>query len=751
MAAAIGVISKAGFKFESGNYGVAISLGSGDQLYFSGSSWNLSNVFQNQPQSAVYGGNASQKISRIIEGSISISPTYKSIALLTAALGDSAKSFSPQQVALGVYQHYINPGFVRTRTPDYFDDNSDTSIYSRGTLCVDNGVSIWQIDGSYIESWSFSVRNGRVSFSFNISGRELKFDPSTNNSSSSWTLPESETLYETNLEIYLKPLNQINIPVLMTLNVTDAGGNGNIFVQAFEYAAENLADRLEGLLNANGTLNGVYKVKFNHFARRFEYSCDINFVIKGTGTINSTIGLENSDTASAKTYFSYHPIKFKMEAFAAGDKVSVDEFSLNFSGNLERETTLNSDPFVDEAKRGKSHETSGSFKIPRYENNDVLNRVRSATYFEMRVKFTGNDLIGTAGTHNEEFYIDLPSVMIDKASLGISKSITPINFEFIADWPVFFNPENSTQKNYIWRSVYKGFTSEEVRFLFNYKGNLYVNAYDGSSTSEVFLIEGGALVDTGYTTTWGTLLSSLEYNGNLLVGADDNKIYKYDGSSWSNVGTLGGDVVSIVVFNEKLYAIDAAGNVYTSSNGGDSWVFDDVYGTKGYQLLAYNDELFFLVKDGTTATTHLKILEPAVTSVKNFGADSIARMVLHNGLLFAYAGSKFGYYDGSAWTDFSDLYDQPFGMSSYLGQLILCMNIDDEHEVSVYDFNGSSRQTIKSLGVDYFGADGSFIVKGNQLNNRLFFPAKTNGTLTCIGIPDIMLTFQNNLTTNPME
>ena len=112
---------------------------------------------------------------------------------------------------------------------------------------------------------------------------------------------------------------------------------------------------------------------------------------------------------------------------------------------------------------------------------------------------------------------------------------------------------------------------EDVTTMVNFNGNLYVGLgttandaevwrYDGSTWSQI----GGDSLNTGWTTNYEEVYSLATYEGNLYAGigntANDAEVWRYNGSTWAKIGGDGVGwganferVSSMTVLNNQLF------------------------------------------------------------------------------------------------------------------------------------------------------------------------------------------------------
>jgi hypothetical protein len=232
-------------------------------------------------------------------------------------------------------------------------------------------------------------------------------------------------------------------------------------------------------------------------------------------------------------------------------------------------------------------------------------------------------------------------------------------------------------------------TFENVFALQSYNGDLYAGIgttandaevwrYDGSTWTKV----GGDSLNSGWTTNFEGVYSLTVYGGNLYAGlgasAQDAEVWRWNGSSWLRVGGDGVNsswsaasnievVYTMTVFDGNLYAGLGAtandsdiwrynGTTWTQVGGdglGSSWntVYEEVY-----MMRVYNNNLVVGLGSSTddaevwsyNGTTWTKIGGDDVNNSWTSGTyERIRAMAVYNGKLYAGVGDTAG--DGEVW------------------------------------------------------------------------------------------------------
>ena len=123
-------------------------------------------------------------------------------------------------------------------------------------------------------------------------------------------------------------------------------------------------------------------------------------------------------------------------ALAAGDSLAISEFELNFKNNLAADIAeTKSGYYRAEPIRNGLREITGSFTIPRYQSDTLINNYDDETLKMADLVLTGSALTDCTSTNT--FKLFLRSLKIIKASPNIAGAgVTPIKFEFQCLQPV---------------------------------------------------------------------------------------------------------------------------------------------------------------------------------------------------------------------------------------------------------------------------------------------------------------------------
>ena len=264
-------------------------------------------------------------------------------------------------------------------------------------------------------------------------------------------------------------------------------------------------------------------------------------------------------------------------------------------------------------------------------------------------------------------------------------------------------------------------------------GNALVWEFDGNNWTKV---GGQGLRGSWAQDTYENVYSRQQYKGNLYAGlgpsANDGEVWKYDGTSWTQVG---GDGINngwganyeavwiLTVFDGKLYA--GLGN---SANDAEVWAWDGSNWTKvggdgvggGWStnheavmsMTVYSGELYAGLGTSTNdsevwkydGSTWTQVGGDGVASSWNGHYEEVDILRIYNGKLYAGLGAGAGdaevwEYDGSTWTLVggsdvnnswtSGTYERIRSMAVYNGQLYVGTG-DSAGDGEVWAWNGTT-------------------------------------------------------------
>lgn len=254
-----------------------------------------------------------------------------------------------------------------------------------------------------------------------------------------------------------------------------------------------------------------------------------------------------------------------------------------------------------------------------------------------------------------------------------------------------------------------------------YNGFMYTSTYNSIPEAQVIRYNGG--------TSWtgigpigsNIVVNSLKnYNGDLYVGANNGRVYKYDGFSWTELPLFPISVTSItdlIVFNDgsgdKLYALAAEENVFRYDNGvwtnlGKAWTYG---GPIYYSLEVYNNNLYAGVYKYNGPNNWVSTNFPTLTPYPTiFDGLEVYNDKLYAGTFVnGFGNAKIYSYDGNSWTSVTTL--DPItsrgivSLQTYNGKLYA--STMDSYNIWMYD--GSTWTNLGNIGYyhPYFGTNST--------------------------------------------
>jgi len=181
----IGYKSKSAWQKETGNYGTPIACGADAQIPLISEtlSREIAKEFDNIIMDAA-GYGSSDLLSKSVSGGIIINAVYRGIeSILCSALGYSNTATSPALIATGVYKHTLELAEHLHEEP---------SKIRRGTLCIDKAVSIWEYISTMVNLMTIKGNSKGIRIELDLIPYNLDRSSSTNTSSASWTIPNSD-------------------------------------------------------------------------------------------------------------------------------------------------------------------------------------------------------------------------------------------------------------------------------------------------------------------------------------------------------------------------------------------------------------------------------------------------------------------------------------------------------------------------------------------------------------------------------
>lgn len=728
----------AGVKFETGSYGVPVTLGAGDGVYLVSHSLAQVAETENSPYFAGKTANDLIKKSEKIEGAIILEPHYSDLRLLVAAMGLSAPGFSP--VVGGGYRHYIEPSPLHTRTPDYFDtaETTPATLTNRFTFLVGTADKAYQFDGCFATGFTLQLDFNTQRLTIPVVGRFLSVDDSANPDIDDLTLPSPDLLNLQDIRVYVKLLEGVQLSTSKTLNVSDGGGSTSITIPAGKYSFKRLASIFSTQLNRDSTLGGRYKCFYDIALRRFIFESDESSSILGTGTINEFIGYSSASSSKTRHIGDSAPGIYPSD-FASADKFGVSAINIEYIRNDQRPMTAFTYPGPDEPIRGVDS-LRISLTVPRYASDFLITEGNSGGEFSIEIRF--------ANTQTRTMIIPCANlVSVDTSITGPAIPQAVLTFEATSNRH-YFNPVIlDITSDYFWRETDKAFAvNDSVQTVGSYKDRLYIGGANGGTPFLKRVSENTFSSDIGsYGGTYGIPRSMIEHRGKLYISDASGNVASWDGSTLSSVyASVSGHFKRMISWNGKLYGIESTTG-YLKSYDGASWTLENTFGgsTAGYDLCAYNGHIYCLIKKSSTTRLYKFIVGTGASEIHDFGGDyTNAHLCRHDQKVWAVADTDLLGYDGankSAYTIDDDAAD----MFSYNGHLLL-IPVLEGYGAWFYDFvNGQ---------INYFNSNGfQSAIQSHSvvLNNKIIFPA--DDKIICyVGVPLFLFKIFNTVSDNPM-
>ncbi len=735
-----GSSSLAAFRIETGEYGIPISCGAGNQIFFTNDGININMSTKSADESFVFGAsNILHNSVRNFTGTITTEARYGDIAMLICALGSSHKDLSPRSLGSGDYMHYAEPDFdVSDRAVSVFDKTAPAGTYiRRGTLAIEKTVSIWQYESVMINGFSFTSKKNRTEFVFDVLPRNLVFDGAENNTTSSWTLPAGGEVLWTDLIVYIRP-RDIFILSGNTLTITDSGGTATLSLQSDTYTGGGLAREIQRAANASATLNGRYTVEYDYQSRRFHLKCDIDFIvdITGTGSIADKIGFTTT-TASLREHFSQKDaLPSAFSAFSTSDQFNVTQISCNFSHNLNINADAESGLYITQPY-GSRRSVRGAIDRARFTENDFFNAANMGDVYEMLWVYTGEMM----GATNEKLSFYFPQVKFSPVSGGVRNAgVIPAKIQFTAQTPTdFCDVINFFDPDYHIRDFLAAPNGFDILAVGTHKDGLYAGQKrDGSDVANLLRLDGNSWTVVGSTN--GADIKSLKYyNGKLYVGTTGGNILVWDGTTLAVSATgLGGDIVDLESFNDKLYAIGSDGKVHEFD--GSTWVLSFSSATQGWRLKSFGTNLYAVVLE-TTGKIYRFTGSSWILSKDSGVTASIMSIEVHRDILYFSSNNKI--FDGrSGWRE-STASVNVRHLVSWLGNLFY-IGDGASGDLYIFDVSTLTNQIIDSgFNQDAQGAPLIY-------QERALIPVASASMKYLEPPKELMLKITNQISTNPL-
>lgn len=734
-----GFKSKAGFKFDTTDYGDSETIAGNDQLHI------LSEgivPMVGHDEGSIHTGKYLSKDSlltdRRSEGNLSEEVYYGDMNLMACALGMSHDN-SPINPTGSVYEHYFEPDYdlaTREITPWDNPNNILGKLRRRGTLCIDKDQDIWQFNSAMVQSMTIEISVNSITRNYSLVANPVKINADQNTISDGWDFLDGGRALFTHCTVYLKKRDIFTVNSSYNALVINETTNITITLEDGIYSGYQYAKHIENKLNSDSQLTGQYTVNWNPFNRKFTFEGDTSFSIKGANfatEIEHKIGFP-SDTSSAKRHVSEVPAgPDTYEVWANADKINVSNIRLNYNNNFQ----INNDslskkdlqePFVN------SRSGNGDMELPRYSDSNFINEINGEDIYEMKIVLTGDQI---SGSYYEGLEFHLPQIKISSFNASVSgdqKVLRNLNFE-ILDPIQFLDFQNFHFGFYYERPLPEAPDSGyEFYCMGIYQGKLIGGAYStGATESKIYQLD-----DDGWNllfTTTGSLqvYCMKEFGDELYIGFSDGKIRNWNGSFSGEVNDMGTDPVKdLEVYDDKIWAIDNGGVIDYSSDG-TSWSNStDLGATVAWRLKRYNGALIALAR--VTTNKVFKYISSWSSVLDTGGTASYMSMDIWGGLLIVSSGQIIQRYDGTTFTPLTNLSTDTRHLLNFNGNLIAFQTaasapyvydvpnetdyipgwINFQIREKPWIFEGKMIFTIQGLGLYYFNPHKMITIKATN-------------------------------------
>jgi hypothetical protein len=201
----------------------------------------------------------------------------------------------------------------------------------------------------------------RVTPEFIAHSRDL--DSAVNTSSASWTLTDTPLIRFNDLTVRLRPVDEYTITssndvLQMVEDTAGTPDDVNIDVPDGTYSGEQLAQKMQDLLNAGTSNSIVYEVKYDYPTKKFSFRNTNNALLiqidVSDSDIDPTIGF-TADPTAALLLTSQVGGQFDNADLDSADEISINNFSIVLNNNLSDndQTTGTGDTIEEPIRNGK--------------------------------------------------------------------------------------------------------------------------------------------------------------------------------------------------------------------------------------------------------------------------------------------------------------------------------------------------------------------------------------------------------------
>lgn len=739
MSRAAGYKGKAGFKIETGSYGVTATIGAGDQIHFIKETISAGRPAKLKPsrgvadQVAHTGSIGDYKVS----GIVTVSAYYRQISMLAAFFGHSPQGASPT----GSYEHFfeVSPD-MQDREQSIFE-KSGTSIanyYRRGTFAVDRGNGdIWQFASMAINSFKLRAAPGGVSFDFGMIGYSAQKNESPNTSSNSWSLPIGNKVLFDHLQVRIRPRFQYTISSANDLLILDfpdvpTDTDVNISLTDGTYTGSELAAMIEK--RANNAISGSnVKVAYSPTMRRFSiYSTGNTFRVENSEVLE-TIGFVASTNSKKFQMGAREAVPDEMGSFSSADQVAVKNLTLNFSNGLNKKSERGNFGYSSPAKM-KQARGSLQVELSGYLSTgvDFSQGLTDGEIYTAEIELS-------SGQTNEEIIFYIPKMKIDSGNFGISgPGLTKPKLGFSIMAPDRFFLDWHYPTDYMVRYFNTALTSISAIGVLD--GSLFLLG-EKSGDLQLMKVDSPGVLKTVKTESGKTPRAArvVNFKKKLYFALSDDKLYSWDGVNLTAEGSARGDsIADLYVFGNKIHAQLSDGTI--DSYDGSAWTVDSGDEGSGWSLYSHNGTLY---SGRDTSSSAVHYLDSSWSTERTLGGSASVHMVSHNGILYAVSGSRLDRRNiAPSWETLS----LPSGLSAATGMYSFGMNLIITESARIFNYNPREN----SLNTLVSGLTYSIVGPGVIYKNRLILPG-ASGRLIILNNPkSFYCTVKSSISTNPL-
>jgi hypothetical protein len=241
---------------------------------------------------------------------------------------------------------------------------------------------------------------------------------------------------------------------------------------------------------------------------------------------------------------------------------------------------------------------------------------------------------------------------------------------------------------------------------------LFAGTVETDGTGRVYLYRGGSQWEVISGDLGRGVMSLVKYNNTLYAGTYTGSLYRYENGTWvlmCNPDLVYDEILVLVVYRGNLYIGTFNGRLYRFEGPGScTLIFDLDYG--GFQSAYVEGGYLFL---GSIGGSIYRFDGSTLEHIVDLGIGHVRDLVSYQGKLYAAlcGNTGIGLYesvDGINWVRvFTDCFDQ---LEVFQGLLMMGKNLGGELGWALYWFNGTDRGSIWAGS----GALSSMIAQGNE-------------------------------------